>query len=47
MKNLYVKELNECKIVKSKPETIKFLMDYSQSLKINEIDGIKFESNLN
>ncbi|MFS4455710.1 hypothetical protein [Maribacter sp. 2304DJ31-5] len=48
MENIYVKRNDDkCKLVKAKPETIKFLLDYSKSLKITEAKGIKFEGNLN
>jgi len=47
MEKIYVKNHSKCKILKAKPETIQFLLNYSKSLKITEADGIKFESNLN
>ncbi len=47
MENIYTKNQKDCKLIKSKPETVKFLLDYSKSLKITEAKGIKFESNLN
>ena len=47
MEKIYVKNKSKCKIVKSKPETIQFLLNYSKSLKITEANGIKFESNMN
>jgi hypothetical protein len=47
MENIYSKNLKKCKLVKAKPETVKFLVDYSKSLKITKARGIKFEGNLN
>ena len=47
MEKIYVKNQTKCKIVKAKPETIQFLLNYSKSLKITEVNGIKFESNMN
>jgi hypothetical protein len=47
MEKIYVKNKSNCKIVKAKPETIQFLLNYSKSLKITEANGIKFESNMN
>ena len=45
MENTYTKKENE--LVKAKPETIQFLLNYSKSLKITEVNNHKFESNLN
>lgn len=47
MEKIYVKNKNKCKLVKTKPETIQFLLNYSKSLKITEANGIKFETNMN
>jgi len=47
MEKLYAKRQSNCKLIKAKPQTIKFLLNYSKSLKITEAKGIKFESNLN
>ena len=47
MKEIYPENKKKCKLVKTKPETVRFLLDYSKSLKITEAEGIKFESNLN
>jgi hypothetical protein len=47
MEKIYVKNQTKCKIVKAKRETIQFLLNYSKSLKITEVNGIKFESNMN
>lgn len=37
----------QCDLVQTKPETIEFLLNFSKSLKITEVEGIQFESNLN
>ncbi len=47
MKEIYSEDKKKCKLVKAKPETIQFLLNYSKSLKYTEADGMKFESNLN
>ncbi|MEO9892871.1 hypothetical protein [Aurantibacter sp.] len=47
MKKLYSNKRKRNKVVEAKPETIQFLLNYSKSLKITEVDGYKFESNLN
>jgi len=47
MEKIYVENRGKCKLVEAKPETVQFLLNYSKSLKITEVDGIKFESNLN
>jgi len=47
MKEIYSENKKKCKLVKAKPETVEFLLNYSKSLKVTEAKGIKFESNLN
>ena len=47
MEKIYTKHRRGYKLAKAKPETIKFLLDYSKSLDITEANGIKFETNLN
>ncbi|MBQ4915511.1 hypothetical protein J8L85_13740 [Maribacter sp. MMG018] len=47
MEKIYTTKKNKHKLVSAKPETIKFLLDYSKSLQVMEADGIKYESNLN
>ncbi|MCO5723630.1 hypothetical protein [Robiginitalea marina] len=48
MKHLYpIKESKQCELRKASPETIRFLLDYSKSLKIVSSRGLTFESNLN
>jgi hypothetical protein len=47
MEKIYTKDQNNTKLVKAKPETIQFLLSYSKSLNITEVDGLQFESNLN
>jgi len=47
MEKIYTKEKSQCKLVSATPETVEFLLAYSKSLKITEVKGIPFESNLN
>ena len=47
MEKIYQTKKNKCKLVSAKPETIKFLLDYSKSLKVTEAKGMQFDSNLN
>lgn len=47
MKKIYTKPFKDCKLIKAQPHTVEFLLNYSKSLKITEIKGLKFESNLN
>ncbi len=47
MEKIYTKHNNDCTLVKAQPQTVEFLLNYSKSLKITEVKGIKFESNLN
>ncbi len=47
MEKIYTKDQNKTKVISTKPETIEFLLAYSKSLKITEVDGLQFESNLN
>lgn len=47
MEKIYSTPETKCKLVKARPETVSFLLNYSKSLKITEAKGIQFESNLN
>jgi hypothetical protein len=47
MEKINIKRIKDCKLVKAQPQTVDFLLNYSKSLKITEVKGIKFESNLN
>lgn len=47
MKQIYPRNPESCELVKARPETIRFLMDYSRSLNIVSLNGIDFENNLN
>ena len=47
MGKINIKHIKDCKLVKAQPQTVEFLLNYSKSLKITEVKGIKFESNLN
>ncbi len=47
MEGIYSEERQKCKIVKARPETVKFLLGFSKSLQITDYQDIKFESILN
>ncbi len=47
MERIYAENPDICKLVKAKPETVAFLLNYSKSLHVAKHKGIKFESNLN
>ncbi|SIS56895.1 hypothetical protein SAMN05421766_102774 [Zobellia uliginosa] len=47
MGKIYATESDKCRLVKAKPETVKFLLAYSKSLSITEAKGLQFESNMN
>ena len=47
MEKIYTKQNKDCKLVKAQPHTVEILLNYSKSLQITEVKGIKFESNLN
>ena len=46
MEKIYSEE-QTARLTKARPETIKFLMDFSKSLRVIDYQGIKFESTLN
>jgi hypothetical protein len=47
MEKIYSEERNACKLAKARPETVRFLIDFSKSLRILEFGQFKFESTLN
>ena len=47
MAKIYTKHTKDCTFFKAQPQTVAFLLNYSKSLKITEVNGLKFESNLN
>ena len=47
MEKIYTTHIKDCKLVKAQPHTVEFLLNYSKSLVITEVKGLKFESNLN
>ncbi len=47
MEKIYSKKLDQCKLVKAKPSTVQFLLDYSKSLHIVDYNGVQFENNKN
>ncbi|WP_169336903.1 hypothetical protein [Eudoraea adriatica] len=47
MEKIYSEERNACKLAKTSPETIRFLLDYSRSFRITKYKKFKFETTLN
>jgi hypothetical protein len=47
MEHLYTKLDQQRTPLKTRQETIQFLLDYSKSLHITKTDGLTFEGNLN
>jgi len=47
MEQIYPRKQNKCKLVKTKPERIQLLLQYSKSLNIVNHKGLTFENNLN
>ncbi len=47
MEKIYSEEKNACRLTKVSSETIRFLLDYSRSLRVIDYKGFKFEAGLN
>jgi hypothetical protein len=47
MEMIYPRQLNKCKLLKTKPESIQLLLQYSRALNIVKHKGLTFENNLN
>ncbi len=47
MAQIYSENPDKCKLVKTRSETVKFLLSYSKSLNIVKHKGTTFENNLN
>ena len=47
MEDNYYCTQGQQELVKAKPETIRFLMNFSRSYKVARIGGMEFEQNLN
>ena len=47
MEEIYSEEQKICKITKSSPETIRFLMGFSKALEVSDYKNMKFETILN
>lgn len=47
MEKIYTKRRKNEKQVKARPETIRFLLDYSRSLRIAKVDGVDYEHHMN
>ncbi len=47
MEQIYPGHLEKCKLVKAKPATVEFLLQYSKALHVTKHKGIILENNLN
>ncbi len=47
MEKIYTKQKDKFSTVETSSEAIQFLLSYSNSLNISEVNGHQFESNLN
>jgi hypothetical protein len=47
MEQIYPKRETQCRLVKTRTETVKLLLAYSQSLHIREIKGMTVEQSMN
>ncbi len=47
MAKIYFENPDKCELIKARPETVSFLLNYSKSLDIVKVDGLSFENNLN
>lgn len=47
MEKIYTQDQQHCKLTKTSPETIRFLLNFSKSLRVMEFNSFKFESILN
>ncbi|MEA1787472.1 hypothetical protein U1E44_15325 [Arenibacter sp. GZD96] len=47
MEKIYPKKEDYCEIVKTRPETIAFLLNYSKALHIVDYGDVQFENTLN
>ena len=47
MDKIYTSLKDKQEVLKASPETVRFLLDYSKSLKITKAHDIPFETNIN
>ncbi len=47
MEKIYSEQNNACELVETGQDTVRFLLDFSKSLKITGYKRFKFETNLN
>ena len=47
MEHIYPRFQDRCELVKARPETVEFLLNYSKSLNIVKHNEFRFENNLN
>lgn len=44
MEKIYPKKQESCKLVQARPETIRFLLDYSKALSVVEYKNMEFDN---
>lgn len=47
MEEIYSDHTEVCTLIKTRPQTIDFILNYSKALRVQTIKGIKVEQNLN
>lgn len=47
MEKIYTRDEQHCKLTKTSPEMIRFLLNFSKSLRVMEYQSFKFECILN
>lgn len=47
MEKIYSEERNACKLAKARPETVRFITDFSKSLRIQKYKQFSFENIMN
>ncbi len=47
MENIYSDNTEVCTLIKTKPQTINFILNYSKALSVQRIKGMTIEHNLN
>ena len=47
MEKIYTREQRHCRLTKTAPETIRFILNFSKSLRVIEYQSFKFETILN
>lgn len=47
MEQTYATPRKTCELIKTRPDTLKFLLDYSQALSVIKYKGLIFDNNQN